>query len=169
MAVPILSQQSLPFEFSLRIRHPANDPAEISKALGLTPEHAFRAGQPRSTPSNVTARSVHSESYWLATLDPMSWQAAQNLPEGSPLSRMEAAFAQERSRELGSLGLAFNLFLMGFARRHEQFLRNLQSEGGQVSLLIEVTGAVHGFTITPEMSHMLDKTGIAVEFEFAED
>jgi hypothetical protein len=165
MAVPELAQQSRPFEFSLRIRHPTMDPFEMSKALGLEPVHAFKAGERRTPRSNVSAPSVHTESYWLGTLDSLSPLAGTSAPEGSPLNRVERAFDQVRS-PLGALGLAFNVFLTGFARRHEPFLRRVQLEGGQVTLLVEVTGAVRGFTITPEMSRMLEKSGIAVEFEF---
>jgi len=47
MAAPKLAtRQPLPFQLSLRIRHPSIDPEEISKGLGIEPEHTFRAGQP---------------------------------------------------------------------------------------------------------------------------
>jgi hypothetical protein len=170
MTVPGLAQQSRPFEFSLRIRHPDMDPVEISRTLGLEPVHAFKAGERRAPRSNLSAPLVYSESYWLATLEALSVtaaQTAQTAPTGSPLSRVEAAFDQERS-QVGTLDLALNVVLMGFARRHEPFLRRVQLEGGQVTLLIAVTSAVRGFTITSEMSRMLEKTGIAVEFEFGE-
>jgi hypothetical protein len=167
MTVPGLAQQSRPFEFSLRIRHSDTDPVEISRALGLEPVHAFKAGERREPRSNLSAPSVYTESYWLANLEPLSVATAQTAPTGSPLGRVEAAFDQERS-QVGTLDLALNAVLMGFARRHEPFLRKVQLEGGQVTLLVAVTGAVRGFTITSEMSRMLEKTGIAVEFEFGE-
>ena len=46
-ATKLATFQSLPFQLSLRIKHPSMDPANISKELGIEPEHSFRAGQSR--------------------------------------------------------------------------------------------------------------------------
>src|SRR5258706_10258400 len=153
---------------SLRVRHPAIDPAEISRALGLEPVHAFKAGELRAPRSNLSAPSAHSESYWLATLQTLTAPPSQRSPADSSPSRAEVVFERIRS-QMGTLGLALNFFLSGFARRHEEFLRTVQREGGQVTLLVEVAGGACGFAITPEMSRMLEKTGITIEFEFGED
>lgn len=60
MAAPKLAtRQPLPFQLSLRIRHPSIDPEEISKGLGIEPEHTFRAGQPRHSKSGVAPATVH--------------------------------------------------------------------------------------------------------------
>src|SRR5712671_4296339 len=48
------------FQLLLRIKHPSMDPAEITRALRLEPEHAASAGDSVSTAGK---RCVHSESY----------------------------------------------------------------------------------------------------------
>jgi hypothetical protein len=154
MAATRPAQAFRPFELSLRVRHPLMDPAEISTGLGIEPIHAFRAGQPKSSRGQlsnpVAAHAVHAESYWLGSLELLSRRSVQ-----------------EWSRAYGDLGESLSLILTVFARAHEQFLRRIQSEGGQVTLLVAVTGPLGGFSITHSMSQMLDRTGIAVEFEFA--
>jgi hypothetical protein len=172
MAVPRLAQSSRPFALSLRIRHPAMDPAEISTTLGLEAVHAFKAGQSRSAPTPVSgqaaAHPLHTESYWLGSLDFLS-DASTRLAVGhSLLGRVQAAYAAQRSRAYSDLGLALNLFLLAVARTHEPFLRRVQTEGGQVTLIVEVTGSLASFSITPGMSRLLDKAGIAIEFDFGD-
>jgi len=41
------------FTLSLRIRHPGIDPAEISSALGIEPQHTWKAGEPRRGPAEM--------------------------------------------------------------------------------------------------------------------
>jgi hypothetical protein len=65
--------QPLPFQLSLRVRHPSMDPAELSRELGLEADHSFRAGDPRRSMNDT--QSLHGESYWLGSLDPTSWPA----------------------------------------------------------------------------------------------
>ena len=49
-------------------------------------------------------------------------------------------------------------------------LRRIGSEGGQVSLLVNVSSdEVSSFQVTPEVSRVLSELGIAVEFEFARE
>jgi hypothetical protein len=69
-ATKLAALQPLPFQLSLRIKHPSMDPADISKELGIEPEHSFRAGQPRHSKSGLGAAAVHASSYWLAPLHP---------------------------------------------------------------------------------------------------
>jgi hypothetical protein len=57
------------FRISLRITHPSIDPGEITAAVSLTPEHVWRAGEPRTTPKGMRLNGVRDESYWTARLD----------------------------------------------------------------------------------------------------
>jgi hypothetical protein len=168
MAKVVPAPQTRSFELSLRIRHPGMDPEAISNALGMAPLHAYKAGTPRGPRSNRVAASLHSESYWLAAIDPLQSTPHRSAPVGTPLRGAEVALERVRL-EMGSLGLALQIFLTGFAGRQESFLRRVRTEGGQVTLLVAVTGPVSGFTITSAMSGMLERTGIDVEFEFAAD
>ena len=58
-------KESVPIEIFLRVKHPTLDPAEITEALGIEPEHAVHAG-PAASRSGV--QRLHSETYWLARL-----------------------------------------------------------------------------------------------------
>jgi len=56
------------FTVSLRIRHPTMDPAAISAALGIQPQHTWRAGELRCDPSGAELGGAHHDSYWMGRL-----------------------------------------------------------------------------------------------------
>lgn len=58
------------FILDIRICHPSVDPADISRTLGMTPQWARKAGEPRSTPKGRRLEGVNAESYW--TCDPFN-------------------------------------------------------------------------------------------------
>lgn len=166
----LLRERPRAFELALRIRHPSMDPAVISRELKLKPEHSFKAGTPRESSSGIAAAAVHPESYWLATLDPTQWPAEQlssfefpNVPRGSA--------AKDRLRAmLSSLGMALNVGTLHFLRAHADFLRQLQSEGGDIGLIVELPAdSAHSFTLTPQVAKVLCEFGISIDFEFTSD
>jgi hypothetical protein len=167
----LLRERSRPFELALRIRHPSMDPALISRELRLEPEHSFRAGEPRESSSGIAAAAVHGESYWLTTLDPDAWapgsSAAFDFPE-----RTRSTQVKERLRAMmtDSLGLALTLATTHFLRSHADFVRRVQSEGGDVGLIVEVpAAAAQSFTLTPQIAKVLAELAISIEFEFTND
>jgi len=134
------------FELLLRIRHPSMDPEEISAQLQISAEHCFKAGEPRQPTAGGPALSgsVYSETYWLASLNPGS----------ADLS--------------AQLGRALAVCTTRFMRPHREFFHRIQSEGGQVHLLVELNPeAVSGFTLTPELAREINTLGVPVDFEFA--
>jgi hypothetical protein len=56
------------FTVSLRIRHPTADPATITAALGIQPQHTWRAGQPRCDAAGAELGGTHHDSYWMGRL-----------------------------------------------------------------------------------------------------
>lgn len=56
------------FTISLRIRHPTVDPASITAALGIQPQHTWRAGQPRCNAAGAELGGAHRDSYWMGRL-----------------------------------------------------------------------------------------------------
>lgn len=157
-----LHSPPVPFQFSLRIRHPSIDPAEISRELQLEAEHCFKAGEPRQSESGIA--SVHSQSYWLANLDPAEWP--DDLPLIAGIPEFERAKAMVRA--IGLAGLDTNLLLITtrLLRVHGAFIRRLRAEGGEVGLLVELSAKkARGFTLTPQVSRALSDLGIAVDFE----
>jgi hypothetical protein len=155
--------QPPPFQLSLRIKHPSIDPAEISKELGIEPEHSFRAGQPRQSKSGLAPAAVHTESYWLAPLHPASWFGAlpfSPLPE-VPISQsmIDAAVTQNLAWALGLCAARFN-------KAHAALLHAICSEGGEISLLVTLSAtAMSSFSIPPQVSRMFGERGITLEFD----
>lgn len=168
-----LSREPVPaFELAIRIRHPSLDPADISRELRLEPEHSFRAGDPRSSSSGIAATSVHAESYWLSHIDTARLPPAGLFNEQLGVRRMGGQPAEERLRAItaDSLGMALSSFVMLFLGSHREFLRRVKNEGGEVSLLVEVsTKSVPGFKLAPQVSRGLSDLGITVEFELVND
>ncbi len=56
------------FTVSLRIRHPTVDPATITAALGIRPQHTWQAGHPRRDSSGMELGGTHHDSYWMGRL-----------------------------------------------------------------------------------------------------
>ncbi|MGO9512268.1 MAG: hypothetical protein ACLP2F_01320 [Steroidobacteraceae bacterium] len=159
--------QPPPFELALRIRHPSMDPAYLSRALGLEATHSFRAGEPRRSRSYVSSASVHGESYWLATLDPSTWPAANWL---SGFASLELAHRELGKSATVSLGWALLLSATRLLRTNAALLQRIRVEGGQVSLLVALSPvAVDSFSLTPEVSRIFSELGIAIEFEIASE
>jgi len=164
-ATQLATFQPPPFQFSLRIKHPSMDPAEISKGLGIEPEHSFRAGQPRHSKSGLAPAAVYTESYWLAALDPSTWFGnppfAEGLNLGVTQKHIDAAVAR-------NLTWALSLCVVRLSKLHGAPLHNIRSDGGEISLLVTLSPtAVSSFTLTPEVSRMFGEMGIALEFDIA--
>lgn len=168
MAAPKLATlEPPPFQLSLRIRHPSIDPADISKELRMEPEHSFRAGQPRHSKSGLAKAAVHSESYWLAPLNPASWLAnpsfAETLKLATTQEHIDAAIARNLTGALG-------LFAIRFSKAHTELLQTLRADGGEISLLVTLsTAATNTFSLSPQVSRMFGEIGITLEFEIAYD
>jgi hypothetical protein len=166
-ATKLATLQPPPFQLSLRIRHPSMDPADISKELRIEPEHFFRAGQPRRSKSGLVPAAVHSESYWLAPLNPGSWFGNPSFAEPLKLAitqeHIDAAIARNLT---GALGLC----AIRFAKTHAELLRTIRSEGGEISLLVTLSPtAMNTFSLQPEVSRMFGEVGITLEFEITDD
>jgi hypothetical protein len=159
--------QSLPFQLSLRIRHPSVDPATISKELRIEPEHAFRAGQPRPLRSGMTPATVHFESYWLAALNPATWFASASFA-GPP--NLNVAQKHIDAAVTHNLAWALSICAVRLSRGHGTFLHTLRSEGGEASLLVALSPAVvSSFSLAPEVSRIFGELGITLEFEITND
>jgi hypothetical protein len=158
----ISTSHAQPFEISLRIRHPSIDPEQISRELKVEPEHSFKAGEPRESGSGNVLTATHSETYWLGSLSTLTGSML--------LAGLERArFARERMQATtqSSLTQALDASVVAFLRSHADFIHRLQSEDGQVSLLVELsTNSLTGFSLSPQFNRALSDLGVAVEFEF---
>jgi hypothetical protein len=159
--------QPLAFELSLRIRHPSMDPADISRELGIEAKDSFRAGEPRQSRSGHTSASVHGESCWLGTLDPISSPAANWL---SGFANMEPAQKALGNTVARSLGWALSFHATHVLRTNAALLERIRKEGGQVSLLAALSpAAVDSFSLTPQVSRVFSDLGVTIEFEMTTD
>jgi hypothetical protein len=159
--------QRLPFELSLRIRHPSVDPADLSRELGLDAKHSFRAGEPRQTRSDVTSTSVHGESYWLGTLDPTSLPGDNWFSGFAKLELAQKEIGQAVTRSLGS---ALSFGATRFLRANAALLERIRIEGGQISLLVALSPvAMDSFSLTPEVCRVFSDLGVTIEFELTND
>jgi hypothetical protein len=159
--------QPLPFQLSLRIRHPSIDPRSISRELGIEAEHSFQAGQPRQLRSGVAPAAVHTESYWLAALNPATWLENLSFPE-PPIW----AIAQKYMDTAVSRNLAWTLSLCAvrLSKSHGALLHRIRSEGGEIGLLVTLSPeAVSSFNLVPEVSRICGELGITLEFDMTND
>lgn len=153
-------QPSYPFQLSLRIRHPSIDPDEISRRLGIDAEHSFRAGEPREA-GRSTVAPVHAESYWLGTLEPAT------LLLGTPFDLASSPLPEiSRAITFGLLDSTLSVLTNTVLLRHGDFFRQLQSEGGEVRLIVAISARkARGFTLTPHLGKALSELRIPVDFE----
>jgi hypothetical protein len=134
------------YSVSLRARHPASDLSVLTEALRLDPEHSWKAGEPRRSQTGALIGGQHRDSYWSA-----------QLPEtiGGPNSVPLEAFVSQHLNQLA---------------RHREVFSRLQSDGGEISMLIEVPSVANAaLTVTTSMSRKLADLNIEVEFQFVGD
>jgi hypothetical protein len=165
-----------PIQLSLRIRHPAIDPDEISKSLGLEPEHYFRAGDSRSARALGRFAGRHTQTYWLAPVTMEPWadpiepaflaaMAARSPQRDTAVSAQDLQAATRDLRSSNIEGLLF-LFLQRL-NAHHSFLQRLQAEGGDVSLIMVVEReSAADFTLPVTLARLLVQLGISIEIKF---
>lgn len=103
------------FTVALRIRHPTIDPATISAALGIQPQHTWQAGHPRCDPAGAELGGEHHDSYWMGRL--------MDEPQLS-------------SDTVSVEGVI--LKTLNHLRRAQPFLEQLHAEGGVAELLVSL-------------------------------
>ncbi len=117
------------FSIALRIRHPSIDPTEVTRRLGIDPQHAWRAGEPRRLDADDAGSAVHRETYWVGLLP-----APRLGPALAPWSeRVEESV--RRAEAHPQVSLYFTLLKM---KREAGFWREFADEGGTVECLLQV-------------------------------
>ncbi len=131
------------YSISLRLCHPSIDPAEITRALALKPNRAWKAGEPRQTPKGTPLEGVYRESYWYTDL----------LPDGEHSS--EGTWIEEY----------LDHFAKQLASSRDFFLR-VRSEGGRVELFIGLYGDRNfGFELPPSLLGAIADMGLSLSFD----
>ena len=110
---------------NLRIGHPTLDPDLVSHTLGLKPQTAWRAGDPRKTPKGTSLEGVRSEGYWSA--DPFSYGWRESTDAQIEDAIEELVTLLERHRD----------FLQGIS--HGGFVRVWVSSHGNRNFALELS------------------------------
>lgn len=130
------------FTASLRIRHATMDPAMITAALGIQPQHTWRAGEPRCDPAGTELGGEHRDSYWMG-----------RLTDGPQLS-------SDNSVE------AVVLKTLNHLRRAQSFLDQLHAEGGVAELLVSLyTRDDFRLELSPDSLTSLGRLHLAVALD----
>jgi len=131
------------YMMSLSIRHPRIDPAEITLALRIEPQHTWRAGDLRRDSAGTELVGTHRESYWMGRL--------MTKPE---LARDRVGIESEILRTLGTLRRSFDL------------LERLKEEGGSAELHISLYAREEfRLELLPESLSLLGRLGLAIALE----
>ena len=142
----VLPASAFSYSVSLRVRHPTLNLSVMTEKLRLEPAHTWTAGEPRRSQTGAPLGGNHRDSYWSAPLP------AQMIgPNSMPL---ELFFSQQ------VLQLA----------RYRDFLCKLQSDGGEISLLVELAPVANAsLTFSSATARKLADLNIEVEFQFVGD
>jgi len=140
----VVAGSAFTYTVSLRVRHPRTDLAILTETLRLDPDHSWTAGDPRRSQSGEALGGQHRDSYWSCTLP------AGTL--GAGLVPLEG-FLHQTIAQLG---------------RHRELLERLQADGGEVSLLVELSAGSH-MTLSSALARRLADLNLQVEFQFAAD
>jgi hypothetical protein len=153
---------SVPIELFLRIKHPSMDPADITAAFGIEPEHTVHAGP---AASRSGARRLHSESYWLARLQSQGLQERiRNLRSFSPQTAMTSLTKERLSqfRDSTQYDMYIVDVLLSLAA-NKPFLLELNREGS-TTLLVQREDRSVPLALRTSLA-LLSELGIALEID----
>ena len=135
------------FSVSVRIRHPSIDPDEITSALGLEPQHSWQAGEARRTAQGLPLEGSYRETYWTAEF-----------------RELDAGLRGVVATETVLLQAVVQL------RRSQPFLARLQSDGGNVELVVQVlSSSEFRFALSPELLSMISRIGVSLVLDVRAD
>jgi hypothetical protein len=149
-------------QLSLHIRHPSLQPAEISTEMRWLPVESFAVGEPCQTSvgsGSDLAPRLHTESYWVATLD----AAFMRRHRATRTTRLDP---QVTLRTLASPEYpeAFITLACSSLLRHASFFERIRTGGGSAKLVVTMVEST--LTVRPEISRRLADLGLTLEAEF---
>jgi hypothetical protein len=131
------------FTMSLRIRHPHIEPAEITRNLGVEPQHSWRVGDPRRDAAGSEVGGQYRETYWMGRLMPQPELASDHVSVEGEILRILAQL-----------------------RRSFVFLEALKAEGGVAELQVSIFArGEFRLEFLPEPLSMLGRLGLTVALE----
>jgi hypothetical protein len=160
------ARQSAPARIHLRIKHPRFEPGEITKTLGIAPEHTLAAGR-RASSSGV--HRLHAECYWIAALafpsydDPWLLSGLTDAPK-------EVAASGTSIGQISALQMMPHETVLALALRqlqsHHAFFQQVGEDGGTATLLI-TTDKPGSMTIQPSLARKLADAGLSLELDWS--
>ena len=131
------------FTMSLRIRHPHVDPAQITRTLGIDPQHTWRAGEVRRDPEGGTLGGEYRETFWMGRLMAQPKLATERIGVESELAQTLAQL-----------------------RKSQDFLGSLKEQGGVAELHVSIFAREEfRLEFAPASLAMLGRLGLTVAFE----
>lgn len=156
------------YSLTLRLRHPNFDPTEITQRLGVEPQHAWRAGEPRHTESGRDG--VYRETFWLGMLrSPLEALGAPfGAPPRSSAAREDAVAEHLAERLVGPQTTLF--FVLLKMKRDIDFWRTFLHGNGSIECHVQVHHAPRfHLALTPDLLRMFVDLGIAFSIEVDSD
>ncbi|HEY6484577.1 MAG TPA: DUF4279 domain-containing protein [Steroidobacteraceae bacterium] len=131
------------FTISLQLRHPDIDPARITHAIGIEPQHTWKAGDPRRGTSDEPLEGVYRESYWMGRVMEEPQLSAERLSVESMLMQT-----------------------LAHLRRAQSFLQRFRLDGGIAELHVSLfTRDQFNLELSPDSLSWLGRLGLAVALE----
>jgi hypothetical protein len=139
----LLPASAFTYSISLRARHPQVNLSVLTETLRLDPAYSWTAGEPRNSQASGLSSGHHRDSYWSAPLP------------GQLLGEISMPLETFLGQQLVQLG------------RHRQLFSRLQADGGEISLLIELSPvASASLNFSSAMARKLADLNFEVEFQF---
>ena len=141
------------FTVSLSIRHPSMAPSKITEALGVEPQHTWKAGDTRRDSTGGDLAGVYRETFWVGRLmDEPQLSSAEISVESVLLQtltqlRRSQPFLEQLSTDGGVAELSISLFA------RENFRLELSSDSltllGRLGLSVALDVQPHTLTQPP--------------------
>jgi hypothetical protein len=152
------------YSLTLRLRHPDFDPEELTQRLGVEPQHAWRAGEPRATESGRDG--VYRETFWLGMLpSPLETLGGPLLPG---TARDDAVAEQLVEQLVGPQTTLF--FVLLKMKRDIEFWRSFAQSQGTIECHLQVHDAPRfHLALSSDLLRMFVDLGIAFSIEVDSD
>ncbi len=131
------------FTMSLRIRHPNVDPAQVTRTLGIPPQHTWRAGDTRRDSDGIALEGEYRETFWMGRLMAQPKLASER-------TGVESEFTK----------------ILAQLRKSQDFLESLKEQGGVAELHVSIFAREEfRLEFLPESLALLGRLGLTVAVE----
>ena len=144
------------FTMALSIRHPNVEPTEITRALGIEPQHSWKVGDQRRGAEGEVLDGTYRETFWTARLMTEPELASDGVSVESVLLRTLAQLRKSFDffTDLSRIGGVAELQVSIFGREdfHLEFLPESLSLLGRLGLVISLNITPQPYNVDPDLS-----------------